>query len=790
MKLNMNKIYLEKLEYFKILEKLSTFCHTYLGKKEAFELMPSNQKDYVQKILNETKETSSLLARNSTPPISEIDDITLYIKKLESLNVLSCRALLSIVNILEMSNNLKKYFEDFINNEDYSNINMYFTELYTNNSIVQKIKSSILDENTIADNASPQLAAIRRKERNLELGIKNKLTSILHSSSYSKYIQENLVTVRNDRYVIPIKQEYRSLVKGFMHDMSSSGATVFIEPIAVFDLNNELNNLKVEENIEIEKILQKLSSLLFECTNELQKNAFLIGKIDFLFAKAKYSNLINGITPVINNEKFFNLINARHPLIEAEKVVKNTICLGKDFSLLIITGPNTGGKTVTLKTVGLLELMACSGLNIPASENSSVYVFDEIFADIGDDQSIADSLSTFSSHMTNIASIINTSTTNSLVLVDELGSGTDPLEGANLAISILEYFKENNILTLATTHYQELKKYAILTPQVQNASVEFDLENLKPTYRLLLGIPGKSNAFEISQKLGIPKEIISKAKSKLTKQDVDFETLLKKIYDDKSFIEKQKEEIEKNLNQIELLKKSLQRDNSSLKAKEKELIDNAKIKAREILENAKDEATSLIKEMKQIENTSGAISDLNTLRNKINLSIKQTSLNNSSSAFSENPISKEEIKPGLTVFASNLGQNATVLSRINKNDEVQVQIGAIKTNINIKYLEKAKKEANALKANSNPRISKSKTVSSEINVIGLTVDEAIPLVDKFLDDCFLAKLETARIVHGKGTGKLRQGIHAFLKKQKRVKSFRIGTYGEGEMGVTIVELKI
>ena len=334
----MNKIYLEKLEYFKILEKLSTFCHTYLGKKEAFELMPSNQKDYVQKILNETKETSSLLARNSTPPISEIDDITLYIKKLESSNVLSCRALLSIVNILEMSNNLKKYFEDFIDNEDYSNINMYFAELYTNNSIVQKIKSSILDENTIADNASPQLATIRRKERNLELGIKNKLTSILHSSSYSKYIQENLVTVRNDRYVIPIKQEYRSLVKGFMHDMSSSGATVFIEPIAVFDLNNELNNLKVEENIEIEKILQKLSSLLFECTNELQKNAFLIGKIDFLFAKAKYSNLINGITPIINNEKFFNLINARHPLIEAEKVVKNTICLGKDFSLLIITG--------------------------------------------------------------------------------------------------------------------------------------------------------------------------------------------------------------------------------------------------------------------------------------------------------------------------------------------------------------------------------------------------------------------------------------------------------------------
>ena len=436
--------------------------------------------------------------------------------------------------------------------------------------------------------------------------------------------------------------------------------------------------------------------------------------------------------------------------------------------------------------------MACSGLNIPASEKSSIYVFDEIFADIGDDQSISDSLSTFSSHMINISKILNTATENSLILVDELGSGTDPLEGANLAISILEYFKNNNILTIATTHYQELKRYALVTPNVQNASVEFDIENLKPTYKLLLGIPGKSNAFAISEKLGIKKEIIDKARSLLDKQDVDIETLLKKIYDDKIIIEKEKEEIQKNLNQIELLKKSLQRDDSKLKMKEKELIDNAKIQARDILLDAKDEASKLINQMKQIETDYGAIDELNKLRNKLNSSIKEKSIKDTAKNTAANPISKDLIKQGLKVYITNLNQNGIVISsKINKNDEVSVQIGVIKTNINIKYLEAAKELKNDLTKpviSSTPKVSKTRTANSEINVIGLNVSEAIPIVDKFLDDCFLAKLQTARIVHGKGTGKLRQGIHSFLKKHKRVKSFRIGTYGEGEMGVTIVEL--
>ena len=515
--------------------------------------------------------------------------------------------------------------------------------------------------------------------------------------------------------------------------------------------------------------------------------------LDFIFAKARYSSDINGITPIVNDEKFVNLINARHPLINSTKVVPTSINIGKDFSLLIITGPNTGGKTVNLKTVGLLECMACSGINIPASENSSIYVFDEIFADIGDDQSISDSLSTFSSHMINIANIVNTFTENSLILVDELGSGTDPLEGANLAISILEYFKNKNALTIATTHYQELKRYAIVTPNVQNASVEFDIENLKPTYRLLLGIPGKSNAFAISEKLGLKKEIIDRASTMLSSSDVDIESLLKKIYDDKLKIEHDKEEIEKNLNQIEVLKRNLQRDDSKLKAQEKEIIDKAKIEARQILLDAKDEATSIISQMNEVIESSDEISKLNNLRNQLNDSIKNKTIKDSEENIATNPIDRKLIVTNAKVYVTKFNQNGIVLSNIKRNDEVQVQIGSIKTNVHIKYLEPARNLKNDLtnnKVSSHATVSKTRLANSEINVIGLTTLEAIPVVDKFLDDCFLSKLQTARIVHGKGTGKLRTEIHKFLKKHPKVKSFRLGTYGEGEMGVTVVCLNV
>ena len=788
----MNNNYLNKLEFDQVLQKLTEYCHTYIGKEKALDLEPSADKNYVKKTLLETSEAVSLMERNSTPPISEIEDIRVYIKMLESSNTLTAKALLDICNILNMADELKTYFSDFLDDESYENLRVYFENLYTNSTIVDKIKKSIIDSETIADNASSSLSAIRRQIRQAEQEIKNKLNSILHSS-YSKYMQENVVTIRNDRFVIPVKQEYRSQIKGFVHDISSSGSTVFIEPMSVFEANNTINNLRVDEAAEIERILQNLSSLLFPYTDELFSDIESIGMLDFIFAKAKYSNSIKGITPKINDTKYVNLIKARHPLIDAFSVVPITINIGQDYSLLIITGPNTGGKTVSLKTVGLLEAMACSGLNIPAEEKSSIYVFDEIFADIGDDQSIADSLSTFSSHMKNISNIVNTASSDSLILVDELGSGTDPLEGANLAISILEYFKNKNILTLATTHYQELKKYALVTDGVQNASVEFDIENLKPTYKLLIGIPGKSNAFAISEKLGLKKEIIDYATSLLEKNDIDFESLLKSIYDDKLKIEKEKEQIEKNLHQVELLKNNLQRDDSKIREQEKEIINKAKLEARNILLDAKDDATSMISKMKEISDSSSELKELNNMRNSLNNSIKNISLSGNDE-LNVTPLNESEIVVGAKVFVSTLGQNGIVTSKISKSKEVQVQIGLIKTNVSIKFLEKPKNlkddlTSKPISSYSTRGSSKTKTANSEINVIGLTVAEAIPLVDKFLDDCFLAKLQTARIVHGKGTGKLRQGIHSFLKKNKRVKSFRIGTYGEGEIGVTIVEMK-
>ena len=782
--------YLEKLEYYKILNELSKYAITYLGKKICLNLIPSNNKIEVQKILNETQEAVNILYRCNTPPLSEIADNTINIKTIESYGILSIKSILELANILTISEDLKKYFyTDYINTNEFPNLENIFSNLYSNTSITSEVSRCIIDESNIDDRASKELSSIRKKQRNIEQDIKSKLNTFLHSSTYSKYIQENVVTIRNDRYVIPVKEEYRNQIKGFVHDISSSGSTVFIEPISVFELNNEIANLKIEENLEIEKILQNLSKLFYPYAEEIKKDIESISKLDFIFAKAKYSKNINGITPLINDNKEVKLINAKHPLLDLTTAVPISLELGTNFSTLVITGPNTGGKTVTLKTIGLLTAMACSGLNIPAQEKSSIYVFDKIFADIGDDQSISDSLSTFSSHMKNIVDIINNASENSLILVDELGSGTDPLEGASLAISILDYFKTNNILTVATTHYQELKKYALLTKGFENASVEFDIDTLSPTYHLLIGVPGKSNAFEISKKLGLSEKIIDKAKSNLNKKDIDFEELLKNIYDNKSKIENEKLEISRELENISNLKKSLERDNSKLLEQEQEIINNAKIEARNILLDAKEEATSIISKMN---NSAKSNSELNNLRNKLNKDIKNIYLtsNDEQENTSKNLINIKDIKPNTEVFVTNLGQNGIILSNISKSNEVQVQIGSMKMNINIKYLEKTKDSNKKTKSiSSYASVSKTKNAKSEINVIGLNVDEAIFVIDKFLDDCYLAKLQTVRIVHGKGTGKLREGIHKFLKTNSHVDSFRIGTFGEGEMGVTVVTLK-
>lgn len=782
--------YLEKLEYNKILERLSAYAITYLGKEQCLTLLPSNNKEQVRNMLKETEEAVNLLYRCNTPPISEIADNTINIKTIESYGTLSIKSILELTNILKISEDLKKYFSaDYIDTNEFLCLKDIFSVLYSNTSITEKVSICIIDENNIDDRASKELSNIRKKQRNIEQDIKSKLNTFLHSSTYSKYIQENVVTIRNDRYVIPVKEESRSQIKGFVHDISSSGSTVFIEPISVFELNNEIADLKIEENLEIEKILQNLSKLFYPYVEEIKKNIECIGKLDFIFAKAKYSKAIKGITPLINDNKEIKLINAKHPLLDQKIAVPISLELGTSFNTLVITGPNTGGKTVTLKTIGLLTAMACSGLNIPTQEKTSIYVFDKIFADIGDDQSISDSLSTFSSHMKNIVDIVNNSTSNSLILVDELGSGTDPIEGASLAISILDYFKNNNSLTVATTHYQELKKYALVTDSFENASVEFDIDTLSPTYHLLIGVPGKSNAFEISKKLGLSENIIEIAKSNLSKKDVDFEELLKNIYDNKSKIESEKLEISKELENVSKLRKSLEKDNSKLLEQEQEIINNAKIKARNILLDAKEEASLIISKMN---NSTNSNSELNNLRNQLNKDIKDISITSvdEKKNSSKDLLDIKNIKPNTEVFVSSLGQNGIIVSNISKSNEVQVQIGSMKMNINIKYLEKVKdsnkKTSSTASYNS---VSKTKTAKPEINVIGLNVDEAIFVIDKFLDDSYLAKLQTVRIVHGKGTGKLREGIHKFLKTNSHVKSFRIGTFGEGEMGVTVVELK-
>ena len=779
----MNIKTLEKLEFNKICEILKKYVITYIGKNYAENLKPFNNQNEAIKAQKQTTEASTLLYRKGSIPISEIEDATSHIKKLNSNLFLNSKQLLDLSNILKVSRNLKNYFfSSDIPNIEFENLNGLFNNLYINPNIENTIFSSIIDENTIADDASSELKNIRKNIKNKEQEIKLKLSSYLQS----KYIQEPVITMRSGRFVIPVKNEYRSEIKGFIHDISSSGSTVFIEPISVFDLNNDLNHLKNDENIEIEKILQKLSSLFFNITDFITNNVNLIGLIDFIFAKAKYSNSLNAIEPIISNKKIINLKMAWHPLIDKNTAIKNDISIGENYTSLIITGPNTGGKTVTLKTAGLLTLMAMSGLHITANEGSCVYFFDNIFADIGDEQSISDSLSTFSSHMTNIASILNEATENSFILLDELGSGTDPVEGANLAISILEKLYSLNTLTLSTTHYPELKHFALVTDGFENASVEFNLDTLSPTYKLLIGIPGTSNAFSISRKLGISEEIISRAKELMSSDKINIEDLLNNIYENKKIIETEKEKILEDSKKVQNLKNSLEEDYSKLQNTKKELVAKAKSEARDILLSAKEDANEIIK---QIENSSNN-KEINKLRNKLNEKINNLNVVNSKESNSNKKINLSDLKIGTEVFIKKINQTGTVIS-ISKDGKIQVQLSLGKMFFNIDELEisKISNKNNKTYSSSSKKDFKVKAVSSEINVIGQNIDEACFTIDKFLDNCALSSLNTVRIVHGKGTGALRTGIHKFLKNHPHVKSFRIGTFGEGETGVTIVELK-
>lgn len=779
---------LNRLEFNKILDELDSHCNTYIGKSKVFDIKPFKNKDDVERALSETSLALQLIYRKGNPPIEEFNNIDIYIKNLYSNNFLSAKALLDVATVLKMSRTLKDYFfeDETFDLSSFSILSDYFSGLYSNLNVENKIFDSIIDENNIADNASKVLSVLRRNRKKLEQDVKDKLSNFIHSSAYSKYIMDSIITIRNDRFVIPVKEEAKDKINGSILDISASGSTVYIEPSAIYELNNKINNIKTEENIEIEKILRNLSILLFPLADNLSNDVEIIGSLDFIFAKAKYSKKINGVQPIINDTKYINLISARHPLIDPEKVVPIDIHIGDDYTSLLITGPNTGGKTATLKTTGLLSIMALSGMHIPAKEGSSIYVFDNVFADIGDEQSIQESLSTFSSHMITIIDILHQATSNSLILLDELGSGTDPVEGASLAISILEDFHNKGALTLATTHYPELKNYALVTEDFENASSDFDVEHLKPTYKLLIGVPGKSNAFAISKNLGLPEYILSNAEKYLNQEHIDIESLLKKVYDDKLEIEKEKEIIKKNSNQIELLRKSLERDNSKLNAESESIVFNAKIKAREILLNAKDEANEIIKELN---NDEIDLKKANKLRLDLNDALNNITPTTNNTA----SLSKENISIGQTVFIKKLNQNATVLTLPNKSNQLQVQFGVITMNVKLEDLALPTNTVNAQKAThsstSFKNSFKAKNISPEINVIGMTVDEAIPIIDKYLDDASMSGLANIRIVHGKGTGKLRSGIHQFLKTNKHAKSFRFGTFGEGEMGVTVVELK-
>lgn len=780
---------LNKLEYNEIIKNLGGYCKTYLGKNLCEQLVPNFSYEQVDVLLNETKQADTLLHQKGIPPFYETEELEKYIKVLESNQTLSIKGLLNFAVLLKMCRELKEYFYDD-SSVTFEYLEKYFSFLYSNPSIEKNIFDKIIDENTVADNASSKLASLRRNRKNFEQEVKDKLNGFIHSSTYAKYIMEPIVTIRNNRYVIPVKEEYRSYIKGFIHDTSSSGSTLYIEPTSIFELNNKINHIKIEEDIEIERILQILSSSLYEYVDQLKNNLALIASIDLIFAKANFGIDSFGIIPVLNNNKYIDLYKAKHPLIDKDKVVPIDISLGKSYVSLLITGPNTGGKTVALKTVGLLLLMAYSGIPIPCSESSSISVFSHIFADIGDEQSIQESLSTFSAHIKNIVEITNITDNNSLVLLDELGSGTDPLEGAALAISILSYLKDIGSIVCCTTHYQELKEYALITDGFENASFEFDIENLKPTYKLLVGIPGKSNAFAISKRLGLNEQILNVANSHLKDDKIPIEELLKSIYDNKLEIEKQKEETEKNLRQIELLRKSLEQKQDDVLEKRAQLLEDAKLEARDILLSAKEEATEIIHEL----NSSSDIKQANNLRNKLNdklkaiNSIHYTEQNNSFEALAES-----DVKDGLNVYIASLGSNGYIVgNKINKSNEVQVQVGNMKMNIKLSDLRKSL--TNSVKVKESGKVttnkeSKAKTVSPEINVIGQNVDEAIYVIDKYLDNCASANISPVRIVHGKGTGKLREGIHSFLKKNPHVKSFRIGTFGEGEMGVTVVEIK-
>ena len=794
----MNEKVLHTLEYNKILDQLTEYAFSADARSRCQKLRPITDRAQIEQLQQQTSDALSRLFKYGSLSFSGVTDIRDSLKRLEIGGALSAIELLRVCSLLESAKRAKAFArsqED--NDQPDDSLTGLFAGIEPLTPLYDEIRRCILSEDEIADDASSTLHSIRRSMRGMNDKIRAQMNSMINNTTTRSYLQDTVITMRDGRYCLPVKAEAKSLVPGMIHDQSSTGSTLFIEPMAVVNLNNEYKELQLREQEEIEVILAGLSNLTASYATQLLADYELLTELDFIFARAAFAQTYNGVAPLFNDDGRIHIRKGRHPLLDPKKVVPIDVRLGEDFRLLIVTGPNTGGKTVSLKTVGLLTLMGQSGLHIPASERSELGIFDEVFADIGDEQSIEQSLSTFSSHMVNIIRILEQVNDRSLVLFDELCAGTDPTEGAALAISILSKLHLYGARIMATTHYSELKVYSLSTPGVENACCEFDVATLSPTYRLLIGIPGKSNAFAISEKLGLPSDLITDAKGRISKSEGDFEDLIADLEKSRSTIEREQLEINQYKAEIESLKEKLEQKQERLDSSRDKILREANEQAYNILKEAKDVADETIRNFNKYGKAGAPVSEMEKertkLRGKMDKAAQKMSEQKKASVPNHNVPKKLRIGDSVKVISMNL--KGTVHSLPNARGDLYVQMGILRSLVNINDLilleEDAAPGTKKFQKTSAGKIkmSKSASVSTEINLIGKTTDEAIPLLDKYLDDAYLAHLPSVRIVHGKGTGALRNAVQAHLKRLKYVKSFHLGEFGEGDAGVTIAEFK-
>ena len=794
----MNEKVLHTLEYNKILDQLTEYAFSADAKSRCQKLRPITDRAQIEQLQQQTSDALSRLFKYGSLSFSGVTDIRDSLKRLEIGGALSAIELLRVCSLLESAKRAKAFARSQDDNDQPDDsLTGLFAGIEPLTPLCDEIRRCILSEDEIADDASSTLHSIRRSMRGMNDKIRAQMNSMINNTTTRSYLQDTVITMRDGRYCLPVKAEAKSLVPGMIHDQSSTGSTLFIEPMAVVNLNNEYKELQLREQEEIEVILAGLSNLTVSYATQLLADYELLTELDFIFARAAFAQTYNGVAPLFNDDGRIHIRKGRHPLLDPKKVVPIDVRLGEDFRLLIVTGPNTGGKTVSLKTVGLLTLMGQSGLHIPASERSELGIFDEVFADIGDEQSIEQSLSTFSSHMVNIIRILEQVNDRSLVLFDELCAGTDPTEGAALAISILSKLHLYGARIMATTHYSELKVYALSTPGVENACCEFDVATLSPTYRLLIGIPGKSNAFAISEKLGLPSDLITDAKGRISKSEGDFEDLIADLEKSRSTIEREQLEINQYKAEIESLKEKLEQKQERLDSSRDKILREANEQAYNILKEAKDVADETIRNFNKYGKAGAPVSEMEKertkLRGKMDKAAQKMSEQKKASVPNHNVPKKLRIGDSVKVISMNL--KGTVHSLPNARGDLYVQMGILRSLVNINDLilleEDAAPGTKKFQKTSAGKIkmSKSASVSTEINLIGKTTDEAIPLLDKYLDDAYLAHLPSVRIVHGKGTGALRNAVQAHLKRLKYVKSFHLGEFGEGDAGVTIAEFK-